>query len=95
MGRGAGVRGPASSAGRLRGRRDARPSFARTPESGSLLPYREGKAASSVTAIGSPACTASLVCDSFGFFCLKILKKIPMPSARVLWDKRNGEVRFA
>ena len=40
-----------------------------------LLPYREGKTASSVTAIGSPACTVNVVCDSFGFFCLKILKK--------------------
>lgn len=40
-----------------------------------LLPYREGKAASSVTAIGAPACTVDVLCESFSFFCLKILKK--------------------
>jgi hypothetical protein len=82
----------------LRGARDerlraqgARPLFARAPESVSLLPYREGKAASTFTAIGSSACTVGLVCDSFSFFCLNIIKeKVSMPSARVFMDKRSS-----
>jgi hypothetical protein len=76
--------------------RGARPLFARAPESISLLPYREGKAASSFTAIGSPACTVFKQCDSKGFFVLKILKeKLSMPSARVFVEQRNGEGCFA
>ena len=76
--------------------RGARPLFAHAPEGLVLLPYREGKAASSFMAIGSPACTVSKQCDSKGFFVLKILKeKISMPSARVFGEQRNGEAWFA
>ncbi|WP_069298850.1 hypothetical protein [Neptunicoccus sediminis] len=55
--------------------RDARPLFARAPAILTLLPYREGKAASTFTAIGSPACTAESFCDRNGFNVLKILKE--------------------
>jgi hypothetical protein len=66
---------------------DARPSFARIPKSGSLLPYREGKAASTFTVIGSSACSAFEVCDSNGFNVLKIPENseanFKVPSAKV------------
>jgi hypothetical protein len=79
--------------------RGARPIFARAPKGCVLLPYWEGKAASSVTVIGSPACTVILYCEKIGFFCLKILKKnaatvygreVRVPPAGVFEDKRNG-----
>lgn len=68
------VGGPRSSRGqhKLRG---AQPCLARAPESFQLLPYREGKAASKFTAIGSPACTVPTGFDSNSFKVLKILKK--------------------
>lgn len=58
--------------------RDARPLFAHAPAIVTLLPYREGKAVSTFTAIGSPACAAGPVCNGNGFNVLKILKRNPV-----------------
>jgi hypothetical protein len=81
------------------GFRDARPSFARTPESGSLLPYREGKAASTFTAIGSSACTAESECASNSFNVLKIPKnlysKFSVPPAAVFAGTLKGGGPYA
>lgn len=73
----------------------ARPLFARAPKGRSLLPYKEGKAASSFTVIGSPACTVFRKYAPIRFFVLKILNKFSMPSARVFGEQRNQGVRLA
>ena len=105
------VRGPRSGRGQRVARRDrgalhwvahdrgARPSFARAPEARMLLPYREGKAASTFTAIGAPACTAFKLCGPNSFNVLNILKKLPTtragltggaPPAGVFWGTLNA-----